>query len=204
MIKLERITKSFDGTKVIDGLSYEFEDTGIYLMTGDNGSGKSTLLYILALLDLDFEGSISFGAKRFTRQSSSVACERFRLENISLILPENNMISFLDAGENMSLGLVRRRNRAVRRQRSDSLSGGEEILVAIEREEILAHGIILLDEVTSALDDANFRRVLSAIEKLSKHSLLIFATHDQRMTSMMVDSALDEKGLLIQKVELPK
>ena len=74
MIKLERITKSFDGTKVIDGLSYEFEDTGIYLMTGDNGSGKSTLLYILALLDLDFEGSISFCAKRFTRRSSSVAC----------------------------------------------------------------------------------------------------------------------------------
>ena len=203
MIKLERITKSFDGTKVIDGLSYEFEDTGIYLMTGDNGSGKSTLLYMMALLDLDFEGSISFGAKRFTRRSSSVACERFRLENISLILPENNMIAFLDAGENMSLGLVRR-NRAVRRQRSDSLSGGEEILVAIEREETLGHGIILLDEVTSALDDANFRRVLSAIEKLSKHSLLIFATHDQRMTSMMVDSALDEKGLLIQKVELPK
>lgn len=203
MIKLERITKSFDGTKVIAGLSYEFEDTGIYLMTGDNGSGKSTLLYILALLDLDFEGSISFGAKRFTRRSSSVACERFRLENISLILPENNMIAFLDAGENMSLGLVRR-NRAVRRQRSDSLSGGEEILVAIEREEALGHRIILLDEVTSGLDDANFTRVLSGIERLSEHSLVIFATHDQRMTSMMVDSALDEKGLLIQKVELPK
>ena len=168
-------------------------------MTGDNGSGKSTLLYILALLDLDFEGSISFGAKRFTRRSSSVACERFRLKNISLILPENNMISFLDAGENMSLGLGGR-NRLVRRQKSDSLSGGEEILVAIEREEALGHRIILLDEVTSALDDANFTRVLSGIERLSEHSLVIFATHDQRMTSMMTDGALDEKGLFIQKV----
>lgn len=199
MVSLDRISRSFDGRSVIDDLSYTFEDTGLYLVTGDNGSGKSTLLYIMALMDADFSGRISYFGRAFSRRTIGSAAERFRLNNISLVMPENNMISFLTPEENESLGLKEKRNRSGDARVSKGLSGGEEILIALKREATLKRPIVLLDEVTSALDEENFKAAIEAIENLAQGSLVIFATHDQRVGSLLADTFLDGGQLLIQK-----
>ena len=60
MIKLINLRRSFQKRIVFDYFSYDFNDTGLYILTGDNGCGKTTLLYFLALIDDGFKGKYLF------------------------------------------------------------------------------------------------------------------------------------------------
>ena len=183
MIQLVNLRRSFKDKIVFDGFSTTFDDHGFYILKGDNGCGKTTLLYFLALLDDGFRGKYLFDGVDLN-SSPFKERERFRSENISLLLPRGNLLDFLDVGENRIL-LVKDKtldfDHLEDRRSVFGLSGGEEILLSLSNEVSKKKKLYLLDEVTSSLSDDHVREVLDILMNLSKDSLVILASHDVRV-----------------------
>lgn len=180
MIELKNITKRFNNNIVLDNLNYKFLETGLYVINGDNGSGKTTLSYIIGLLDNKYEGKFYFNnvdVSKLSKKEYNQAREKF----ISYIFSKNNLISYLNVKENLDLS--NSENNFIdleMKQDVNTLSGGEEILLALNIEINKKKKIYILDEVTSMLDNDHFNKLMEIINNLSKEVLIIMISHDKR------------------------
>lgn len=180
MIELKNITKRFNNNNVLDNLNYKFLETGLYVINGDNGSGKTTLSYIIGLLDNKYEGKFYFNnvdVSKLSKKEYNQAREKF----ISYIFSKNNLIPYLNVKENLDLS--NSENNFIdleMKQDVNTLSGGEEILLALNIEINKKKKIYILDEVTSMLDNDHFNKLMEIINNLSKEVLIIMISHDKR------------------------
>ena len=180
MIELKNITKRFNNNIVLDNLNYKFLETGLYIINGDNGSGKTTLSYIIGLLDDKYEGKFYFNnvdVSKLSKKENNQAREKF----ISYIFSKNNLIPYLNVKENLDLS--NSENNFIdleMKQDVNTLSGGEEILLALNIEINKKKKIYILDEVTSMLDNDHFNKLMEIINNLSKEVLIIMISHDKR------------------------
>lgn len=180
MIELKNITKRFNNNIVLDNLNYKFLETGLYIINGDNGSGKTTLSYIIGLLDNKYEGKFYFNnvdVSKLSKKENNQAREKF----ISYIFSKNNLIPYLNVKENLDLS--NSENNFIdleMKQDVNTLSGGEEILLALNIEINKKKKIYILDEVTSMLDNDHFNKLMEIINNLSKEVLIIMISHDKR------------------------
>ncbi len=180
MIELKNITKKFNNNIVLDNLSYKFSETGLYVINGDNGSGKTTLSYIIGLLDNKYEGKFYFNhvdVSKLSKKEYNQAREKF----ISYIFSKNNLIPYLNVKENLDLS--NSENNFIdldMKQDVNTLSGGEEILLALNIEINKKKKICIFDEVTSMLDNDHFNKLMEIINNLSKEVLIIMISHDNR------------------------
>ena len=180
MIELKNITKKFNNNIVLDNLNYKFSETGLYVINGDNGSGKTTLSYIIGLLDNKYEGKFYFNnvdVSKLSKKEYNQAREKF----ISYIFSKNNLIPYLNVKENLDLS--NSENNFIdleMKQDVNTLSGGEEILLALNIEINKKKKIYILDEVTSMLDNDHFNKLMEIINNLSKEVLIIMISHDNR------------------------
>ena len=183
MIKLVNLRRSFQKRIVFDYFSYDFNDTGLYILTGDNGCGKTTLLYFLALIDDGFKGKYLFDKEDLNILTPKKK-EEFRKKNISLLLPRGNLIDFLNVGENRSLFVDKEQKNFDHLESNRSihgLSGGEEILLSLSNELSKSKKLYLLDEVTSSLSNAHAKEIMDILKEQAKSSLVILASHDERI-----------------------
>lgn len=180
MIELKNITKRFNNNIVLDNLNYKFLETGLYIINGDNGSGKTTLSYIIGLLDNKYEGKFYFNnvdVSKLSKKENNQAREKF----ISYIFSKNNLIPYLNVKENLDLS--NSENNFIdleMKQDVNTLSGGEEILLALDIEINKKKKIYILDEVTAMLDNDHFNKLMEIINNLSKEVLIIMISHDKR------------------------
>lgn len=180
MIELKNITKRFNNNIVLDNLNYKFLETGLYTINGDNGSGKTTLSYIIGLLDDKYEGKFYFNnvdVSKLSKKEYNQAREKF----ISYIFSKNNLIPYLNVKENLDLS--NSENNFIdleMKQDVNTLSGGEEILLALDIEINKKKKIYILDEVTAMLDNDHFNKLMEIINNLSKEVLIIMISHDKR------------------------
>ena len=180
MIELKNITKRFNNNIVLDNLNYKFSETGLYIINGDNGSGKTTLSYIIGLLDNKYEGKFYFNnvdVSKLSKKEYNQAREKF----ISYIFSKNNLIPYLNVKENLELS--NSENNFIdleMKQDVNTLSGGEEILLALNIEINKKKKIYILDEVTAMLDNDHFNKLMEIINNLSKEVLIIMISHDKR------------------------
>lgn len=180
MIELKNITKRFNNNIVLDNLNYKFSETGLYVINGDNGSGKTTLSYIIGLLDNKYEGKFYFNnvdVSKLSKKEYNQAREKF----ISYIFSKNNLIPYLNVKENLDLS--NSKNNFIdleMKQDVNTLSGGEEILLALNIEINKKKKIYILDEVTAMLDNDHFNKLMEIINNLSKEVLIIMISHDKR------------------------
>lgn len=180
MLELKNITKKFNNNIVLDNLNYKFSETGLYVINGDNGSGKTTLSYIIGLLDNKYEGKFYFNhvdVSKLSKKEYNQAREKF----ISYIFSKNNLIPYLNVKENLDLS--NSENNFIdlnMKQDVNTLSGGEEILLALNIEINKKKKIYILDEVTSMLDNDHFNKLMEIINNLSKEVLIIMISHDKR------------------------
>ena len=180
MIELKNITKKFNNNIVLDNLNYKFSETGLYIINGDNGSGKTTLSYIIGLLDNKYEGKFYFNnvdVSKLSKKEYNQAREKF----ISYIFSKNNLIPYLNVKENLDLS--NSENNFIdleMKQDVNTLSGGEEILLALNIEINKKKKIYILDEVTAMLDNDHFNKLMEIINNLSKEVLIIMISHDKR------------------------
>ena len=183
--------------EVFRGLSVSFAAGGLTAVTGPSGSGKSTLLFLLAGLDLPSEGEVTIlGAA----VSGLDATERaaLRRTQVALVTQGTDLVPFLGAQETVELALAMRgiggdeaRRRAAAAldevglaelagQRVSRLSMGERQRVALARALAARPALLLADEPTARLDEANARAIGALFAELARRTgtAIVCATHD--------------------------
>ena len=172
------------------------------LITGPSGSGKTTLLHLLAGLRMPQSGEVIIQDQSLTQLKPS-RLNRFRGQHIGLVFQQMHFIGSLNVVENLLLqqylaGVPQDKKRAYRllerlhladkaHQNIRKLSLGEQQRVALARAIINKPTVVLADEPTSSLDDANCRRVAALFEEMAstENSALVIVTHDQRLKDLI-------------------
>ncbi len=206
--EVRELTKAFGGPPVLERLSAVFVGGTLHAVTGPSGSGKTTLLHLLAGLELPNAGRVSILGTPISELGRR-ARAALRAEHVALVGQHTRLVSFLTARENVELGLaLRRRGDAERaahealgavglgeraEQRVSRLSMGERARVAIARALAARPALLLADEPTARLDEANALAVGVLLDGLAHESgaAVVCATHDP----LLVEQANEELSL---------
>ena len=215
MIKATDIHKSYGALEVLRGVSLEVSRGEVVSIVGASGAGKTTLLQILGTLSKADRGSVEIDGQDVSSLGDR-ALSRFRNEKIGFVFQFHHLLPEFTAFENVCIpGLIGRRPKAeVERragellalvgltQRRDhkpgELSGGEQQRVAIARAVLLKPGIILADEPTASLDEANAGQVTLLLSGYARTlgSTLLIVSHDDAVLANM-DRVLDlNRGII--------
>jgi polar amino acid transport system ATP-binding protein len=194
-LKLERVHKSFGEHEVLRGIDLELADHEVVCLIGASGSGKSTLLRCINLLEPLDSGRIFLGGEEITRRGVDVNAVRRR---IGIVFQAFNLFPHMTVLRNVTLAprdvlklpraeaearaldlLARFGLEGRRDEYPDRLSGGQQQRVAIVRALAMRPELMLLDEVTSALDPELVAEVLNVIRELAEGGMtMLIATHE--------------------------
>jgi polar amino acid transport system ATP-binding protein len=192
---MEGVHKSFGRLEVLRGVDLVLDEHDVVCLIGASGSGKSTLLRCVNLLEPIDEGRIVVGGDVVTRRDVDV--NRVRRE-IGIVFQAFNLFPHMTVLENVTLGprkalgvsraqaveeadrLLARFGLADKRgEYPDRLSGGQQQRVAIVRALAMQPRLLLLDEITSALDPELVAEVLDVIRELAASEMtMLIATHE--------------------------
>src|ERR1700676_5227006 len=192
-VLIESLTKQYGALRAVDALSFSIEPGEWVALMGPSGSGKTTLINILGGLDTLTSGRVIVDAEDLAKLSESQMV-RYRAEKIGFVFQQFHLVPYLTALENVMLAQYfhsvtdeKQAEEALRRvglgdrltHLPAQLSGGEQQRVAIARALINQPKIILADEPTGNLDEANEAIVLEIFRELhtSGHTILM-VTHD--------------------------
>jgi ABC-type lipoprotein export system ATPase subunit len=184
--ELRGVAKSYGKRRVLDGVDAVFRGGCLTAVTGRSGSGKTTLLHLLAGLETADEGAVAVLGRE--------PDEGMRRSDVALVAQDAHLIPFLSARENVELVLeLRRVDRAAAVQalnavglgelvdeRVSRLSMGERERVALARAIAARPRLLLADEPTARLDEANARTIGALFAALAAEtgSAVVCATHD--------------------------
>jgi polar amino acid transport system ATP-binding protein len=195
VLALDDLRKSFDGKVVLDGISMRLAEHEVTCLIGASGSGKSTLLRCIDLLEpIDGGRILVRGAdvavpgvdQNAVRRRMGIVFQAFNL------FPHMTVLRNITLGPQEALGTSRRG--AERQAREllarfglgdradeypDRLSGGQQQRVAIVRALAMNPDVLLLDEITSALDPELIGEVLNVVRDLAAQGMtMLIATHE--------------------------
>jgi len=216
-LMLEGVHKSFGENEVLKGIDLVVEPHEVVCLIGASGSGKSTLLKCINLIELIDSGRIVVEGEEITARSVDVNRVRRRIgivfqafnlfphmtvsENITLA-PREVLKMDRKSAEKRALGLLQRFGLLDKRDEyPDRLSGGQQQRVAIVRALAMRPGLMLFDEVTSALDPELVAEVLSVIKELADEGMtMLIATHEMGFARDIANRVcfLDEGTILEQ------
>ena len=203
-VRLDAIHKSFGESEVLRGIDLELDDHEVVCLIGASGSGKSTLLRCVNLLERLDSGRIFLGGEEITRRGVDVNAVRRRigivfqaynlfphmtvLRNVTLA-PRQVLSLPRDEADARALELLRRFGLEARAgEYPDRLSGGQQQRVAIVRALAMQPELMLLDEVTSALDPELVAEVLNVIRELADGGMtMLIATHEMGFARDIAD-----------------
>jgi polar amino acid transport system ATP-binding protein len=194
-LALEDIHKSFGKLEVLRGIDLSLAEHEVVCLIGASGSGKSTLLRCVNLLEPVDAGRIVVRGEEITRQGVDVNAVR---RGIGIVFQSYNLFPHMSVLRNITLGprhalgltkseaetradelLLRFGLRDKRDDYPDRLSGGQQQRVAIVRALAMQPSLLLLDEVTSALDPELVAEVLEVIRELAVEGMtMLIATHE--------------------------
>jgi polar amino acid transport system ATP-binding protein len=204
LLHLSRIEKSFGSVQVLRGVDLEVARGQVVTIIGPSGSGKTTLLRCVNFLESYDAGSILIDGKEVgyrdlarRRMRSERDLARIRAET-GMVFQMFNLFPHLTAAENVMLGLQKVRGKPRREAREiashwldrvglgdmldrlpSQLSGGQQQRVGIARAVAMDPKILLLDEITSALDPELVGEVLDVVLALADEGMtMLVVTHE--------------------------
>ena len=216
-LKLENVHKSFGDHEVLRGIDLDVAEHEVVCLIGASGSGKSTLLRCVNLLEPVRAGRIWLGDEEITRRGVDVNAVRRR---IGIVFQAFNLFPHMSVLRNVTLGprdvlklprakaearaleLLRRFGLESRRDDyPDRLSGGQQQRVAIVRALAMQPELMLLDEVTSALDPELVAEVLHVIRELAEGGMtMLIATHEMSFARDIANRVCFlEDGLILEE-----
>jgi polar amino acid transport system ATP-binding protein len=194
-IRIEGLEKSFGGLEGLRGLDLRVDDHEVVCLIGASGSGKSTLLRCIDLLEPVDAGRIWIEGVEVTAAGVDPNAVRRR---IGIVFQAFNLFPHMTVRRNVTLAQEKALGRSSAEARAkatellgrfglsdkaddypDRLSGGQQQRVAIARALAMDPDVMLLDEVTSALDPVLVAEVLDAIRELAAAGMtMVIATHE--------------------------
>ncbi len=209
LLEMKNITKTFPGVKALDNVNLQVEEGEIHALVGENGAGKSTLMNVLSGIYPygTYEGDIIYDGKvcKFDTIKDSEA------KGIVIIHQELALIPYMTIGENMFLGNERghtykinwneTNNRAAEFLKTVGLKETPQVLIKdigvgkqqlVEIAKALAKNakLLILDEPTSSLNEADSKALLELLLKLKKEG----------MTSIIISHKLNEVAYVADKI----
>jgi polar amino acid transport system ATP-binding protein len=217
VLELINVRKSFDTELVLDNLSLSVPEHTATVLIGASGSGKSTLLRCINLLETIDDGQIFLDGREISdplinvdeiRRNLGMVFQSFNLFPHKTVL-ENITLSPIkvhgkskDEANTQAVALLKRFDLSDKAdQYPDRLSGGQQQRVAIIRSLAINPRLLLLDEVTSALDPVLVNEVLSSVRDLKLDGMtMVLATHEMGFATQVADEVCFlESGSIVER-----
>lgn len=227
LLSVQGVRKSFGANVVLHDVSFEVQPGECVVLIGASGSGKSTLLRCINLLEQVDDGTITLEGRDIT--DPRVDADRVRAR-MGVVFQSYNLFPHMSVLANITLAprrvhrvpAAQARDRAMQAlhrvglqdkaaARPDDLSGGQQQRVAIARALVSDPRLILLDEVTSALDPELVGEVLDLLRDLKREGVtMILNTHEMGFARSVADQvcflsqgAIVERGSAAQVLDEP-
>ena len=228
VLEISNLRKSFGDELVLQNISLSVPVHTATVFIGASGSGKSTLLRCINLLDGIDDGVIKLDGEDITdptvksdqvRRKLGMVFQAFNLfphmtvrQNITLAPIQVHGLSKDEANSRADELLIRFGLTEKADQYPDRLSGGQQQRVAIIRSIALRPRLLLLDEITSALDPVLVNEVLSTVRDLKNDGMtMVLATHEMGFAKQVADEVcyleagqIVERGSAQQMIETPQ
>jgi len=204
VLELKSVRKAFGTEVVINNLSLQVPEHTATVLIGASGSGKSTLLRCINLLETIDDGQIFLDGSEITDPEIKVDDVRRKL---GMVFQSFNLFPHKTVLENITLAPIKVQNKSEDEAREiatkllsrfdladksdqypDRLSGGQQQRVAIIRSLAINPRLLLLDEITSALDPVLVNEVLSIVRDLKQDGMtMVLATHEMGFANQVAD-----------------
>lgn len=193
-LTVRNLTKVFGEKRIIENLTLDFPEKGLYVFLGESGVGKTTLLRMISGLDTDYTGEITGGG----------------FSQVSFAFQEYRLIPGLSAIDNIVLATSDKKDEATRRRAFElllslgfserdmslfpsELSGGMKQRVSLARALARNKPILLLDEPTKELDAETAELAVSSIAKEKENRLVLVVTHKPEELEKIADGIINLK-----------
>lgn len=218
ILEVQNLTKSYEkGNIVLNNISFSLKKGEVVVVIGPSGCGKSTFLRCLNRLEEIDSGTISLNGKEISTENNKVNEIR---EKIGMVFQSYELFPNMNIMKNLILAptLVQKRNKEEAKAEAEKLlqrvgllekknsyprqlSGGQKQRVAIVRSLIIHPQILLLDEITAALDPEMVREVLQVVLDLAKEGMtMVIVTHEMEFAKAVADRVIFmDKGVIIEE-----
>ena len=203
MIEVNNIYKSFGELEVLKGVSLSINKGEIVSIVGKSGAGKTTLLQIIGTLDRPDSGSVLIDGTDVLNLKENALAE-FRNQHIGFIFQFHQLLPEFTALENVMMpALIHKDNERDARARAEKLlsdlgltdrmshkpnelSGGEKQRVAAARAMMMNPDVILADEPSGSLDEANKRELHALLQEMRSRfgQTIVIVTHDKELAAI--------------------
>ena len=218
ILKTEQLNKSYEiGLKVLNDITFSLKKGEVVVIIGPSGCGKSTFLRCLNMLEPVDSGTIRFKDRVIDRANKEVYELR---QKIGMVFQSYDLFPHLTILDNILLAPIK----VQKRERSEvakealellkrvglsdkkdvyprQLSGGQKQRVAIVRALMMHPEILLLDEITAALDPEMVREVLQVVLKLAREGMtMVIVTHEMEFAKAVADRVLFmDQGVVVEE-----
>lgn len=203
--------------RALNGVSFQIYEGEFCAIVGASGSGKSTLLNMLAGLEKPTKGQVMVAGERIDRYKEN-RLVRFRREKVGFIFQSFNLISTMNAVENVALPLMfrgipksmrmKRAERMIelvglkkyRLHKPNQMSGGQQQRVGMARALVLNPSIVFADEPTGNLDSATSEEMMELMRRIlsERNKTLVMVTHDNDLAAHADRQIRIKDGKIIQ------
>ena len=218
LLEIKDVSKIYSGgtVKALQNVNLTVEKGEWVAIMGPSGSGKSTMMNIIGCMDKPSEGKVILDGTDITNESSR-NLTAIRRDKIGLVFQQFHLVNYLTAVENVmmaqyyhslpdekealeALERVGLKERA--RHLPSQLSGGEQQRVCIARALINYPQLILADEPTGNLDEANQNMVIDIFKDLHKEGrTIIVVTHDPEVAEVAERTVVLEHGKVAREIK---
>jgi polar amino acid transport system ATP-binding protein len=217
-LEIKDLASAYGDLKVLKGVNLGLSKGEVVALIGPSGSGKSTILRVLMGLTAPTGGQVLIdGAPVDYRKAGSVRAARDRM---AIVFQQYNLFQNMDVLRNVTIAPVKIKGRPRREVEAeaqrllakvgladkhhaypDELSGGQQQRVAIARALALRPEILLLDEVTSALDPELVNEVLDAIRGLAEDGMtMLIVSHEMAFVREVASRVvMMDKGMVVEE-----
>ena len=215
LLEIKNVSKIYGPLKALDNVNLTVENGEWLAIMGPSGSGKSTMMNIIGCMDKPSLGEVILDGVDIAKESGKKLTE-LRRDKIGLIFQQFHLVNYLTAVENVmvsqyyhsmpdekealeALERVGLKDRA--KHLPSQLSGGEQQRVCIARALINHPEIVLADEPTGNLDEANENIVIDIFKQLHRQgTTLIVVTHDPEVAEVAQRTVVLEHGRLVKEI----
>ena len=220
ILEVRHLSKNFDANGVLKDVSFSMKEGEVIVVVGPSGCGKSTLLRCINGLERPDGGEILLDGQRIDTGADLVQVRR----QVGMVFQSYDLFPHMDVLGNLTLGPVQALKRPKPEVEAEAkqalarvglaekakslprqLSGGQKQRVALVRAMLMHPRLLLLDEITAALDPEMVREVLNVVLDLARDGMtMLIVTHEMRFAEAVADRVLFLEGGLVLEEAPPK